>query len=460
MKKNLLHVMAANIFYMIVVAATNFILPRFTTVETYAAVKSYTLYVSTYAEIVTLGYIQGVYIRYGGKKIESISNKEIGSNLLTFMTLLLPIAGVVSIIGVVGNDIALTMFGAGLLASEVVMYFQFLYQATGEFKVYGIALNGSKVLVFFTYLILIWGFPKEIQALFVMAAPMACIFVAIYLCVQLNRRTGFLRHMRFSFVELKTSIKDGFVIMVGNFVTSFFTTIDRWFVKVLMATIHFAYYSFAVSLENIVNTFMRPITVSMYNYFCHKPLDEDVRHIKDYSIMYSFIVIASAYPAKWILETFMPDYLPASAIIFPLFAAQAFATVIKGIYINKYKADGKQNQYFFQMLGVLILAIIMNGVLYFIFKSMVAIAAATLITNILWFVYCESSSPHIRCKLNTYIAIIIMLLIYLFTGHYMGSIVGCVLYCAAGLLCSVLLMNKTFKFLVTSVISTVLKKGK
>lgn len=455
MKKNLLQVMISNIFYLIIVAGTNFVLPRFTSVETYAAVKEYTLYVTTYADIVTLGYLQGVYLKYGGKNISAISDKEIGASFYTFVFFMLPISCVISVAGLIIHNSVLVVFGAGLLATEIVVYFQLLYQAIGEFKEYGVALNASKILVFIFYITLIFGFPKEMQILFVASAPIACVLVAVYLSIKLNKRIKFADKICVSLSEFVSNVKNGFVLMLGNFVTSFFTTIDRWFVKTLMETIFFAYYSFAVSLENIVNTFMRPITVSMYNYFCKNPRIEDVRRIKDATIIYSFIIIAAAYPAKWILENFIEDYLPAVSIIFPLFAAQGVSAVIKGIYVNKYKADGKQNRYLFQMVGILVLAVVLNALFYFVYPSMEAFAIATLITNVIWFIYCEFKMPKMRCNLRTYIAIIIMLIVYLYTGNKVNSIVGCLIYCIAGLICAIILMHGTFKYIVNNTLVAV-----
>lgn len=458
MKRNLIHVMISNLFYLIIVAGTNFILPRFTTVETYAAMKEYTLYITTYADIVTLGYLQGVYIRFGGKKVEEISAKEIGSNFFTFVFFMLPIAFLLTLYGFFSDNSVIIVLGAGLLATEVVMYYQLLYQATGEFKAYGVALNSSKVLVFFAYIVLIFGFKREIQILFVAAAPISCIIVAIYLSIRLNKRIHFVREMRVSFIEFKKSINDGFVVMLGNFVASFFTTIDRWFVKTLMATANFAYYSFAVSLENIVNTFMRPITVSMYNYFCKKPSIDEITRVKNVTIIYSFVVIAAAYPAKWIMEQFITNYLSAVSIVFPLFAAQGISTIIKGIYVNKYKAEGEQNKYLSQMIGVLLLAIVLNVALYSIFHSMTAIAIATLATNIFWFFYSELKAPEIRCSIKTYIAMLIMIAIYLYSGSVMNSVIGMFVYCASGIICSFVLMNSTARYILSNIALTIKKK--
>ena len=83
--------------------------------------------------------------------------------------------------------------------------------------------------------------------------------------------------------------------MVGDFVSKFFSSLDRWFVKTLMDTYNFAMYSFAVSMENLVNTFMTPVTVSMYNYFCKGHNRDDIMRIKNAALIYGFVIIAGAY---------------------------------------------------------------------------------------------------------------------------------------------------------------------
>ena len=93
------------------------------------------------------------------------------------------------------------------------------------------------------------------------------IIVAIYLFIKLENKLHFVRmgHIRKS--EYKENISSGIILMLGNFSSGIFTGLDRWFVKLLLSAINFAMYSFAVSVESIINVFISPITISMYNYF-------------------------------------------------------------------------------------------------------------------------------------------------------------------------------------------------
>lgn len=460
MKKNLLHIILSNILYLLLVAGNNFLLPKFTSVEVYAAVKEYTLYITTYGTILTFGYTQGMYIRYGGKEVSQLDPKDVGMNVCSFFCLMLPVSIAITIYGMIVHNSILTVLGVGLLSTNLGGYYQSFYQATGDFKSYGVALNASRFLTLGINALLIFVLKAKSEIFYVGVSPLIGITVAIYLTIVLNKRIHFLREIKFSLMAVKENIADGFVLMIGDFVTKFFSSIDKWFIKYLMDTFYFAMYSFAVSMENLVNTFMAPVTVSMYNFFCKGPSLTKIRQMKELSTIYSFIVIAGAFPCKWILEHFMQNYISSAEVVFLLFAAQGLSTIIKGIYVNKYKADGTQNKYLQQMIAMLILAAILNGAFYMVKHSMIAIALATLVTNIVWLVMCEVQNPELRYNVKTTLCILIMLVVYIFAGYGMNSIVGCILYCVVGLVCLLLFMRESFMFAVNSVMSTIKSKMK
>lgn len=196
-----------------------------------------------------------------------------------------------------------------------------------------------------------------------------------------------------------------------------------------MNSTKFAIYSFSVSMENIVNIFITPITVFMYNYFCKKPSINKINEIKRYVLLWGFIIIGAAFPAKFILERFLTKYEQANNIIFLLFGAQAFNIIIKGIYVNIYKSQKRQNTYFFQMFFMLIIAVLLNYIFYYVYPNIISFAFATFITTLIWMIICEfkKNNPY-RFKISEYFAMFIILSTYLYSGYRFNSIVGLILY--------------------------------
>ena len=199
MKKSLLQIISANLLYLILVAGNNFLLPKFTSVDTYAAVKEYTLYVTTYGTVLTFGYIHGMYLNFGGKELKSIAAKEIGANVASFFLLMLPISIGASMFGVWSQNIVMTALGLGLLSTNLTQYYQMFYQATGDFKSYGTALNASRVLVLVVNMLLIFVCKTDNKVFYVGISPMVGIGTAVYLTIKLNNKVPFIRCFRFSF---------------------------------------------------------------------------------------------------------------------------------------------------------------------------------------------------------------------------------------------------------------------
>lgn len=463
MTKSLIRVMLANIANMLIIAATNFILPLFTSVETYAATKEYTLYITTFSSLVTLGYTQGIYLKYGGKELSTFKKGEVGTDYLSFLVIQLPICAVFSIVGLFSKNITLVILGFGLLCTNLTSYYQYLYQAVGDFKAYGLALNASKImlLIFYIVLILFESFViKSVHyAFFVFAQALATTVTAVVLTIVLNKRIKVLSGAGFSYKTALSNMRLGFVLMIGGFVSTLFSTIGRWFVNTLMDTTSFAVYSFGVSIENLVISFMTPITVSMYNFFCRGIDNEKIKDIKDSVTIYSFVLIAAAFPAKWIIEKFMPTYIGAVSIIFLLFAAQGLGTVVKGIHVNLYKARGQQVKYLKQIVAMVIISLILNAAMFFLFGTIEAVAAATLITNIIWFIVAEIQNRDVKCSLRTALSIVIVLTAYLLCGHLLGAILGAIIYCAVGLITAFTLMRRNAMQLLKKLLD-MLKKGK
>ena len=82
-KKGMAYVFLATGIGFVINLITNFILPKFLSVETYADIKLYQLYI-TYVGILHFGFSDGMYLRLGGKKVNDINRKELISEFKTF----------------------------------------------------------------------------------------------------------------------------------------------------------------------------------------------------------------------------------------------------------------------------------------------------------------------------------------------------------------------------------------
>ena len=450
MKKSLLHIFAANIIYLLINIFNSFLLPKFLSVDTYAIIKTYTLYVG-YAGFLSLGYADGMYLKYGGKDINELDLVDLSTNYKSYTLFELIVCFICLIIALMLNDFVLICFSIGGFFINIIGYYKNLYQAVGEFKLYGKSLNYQTILLFFMSFILIFCFQSDNPKNYIIVQVLSALIVVIYLTLILNKNIHILGVGKVSLKEIVKNISMGFTLMLGNFSSSIFTSLDRWFIKALMTNKFFAYYSFAVSLENIVDVFITPITISLYNSFCKNYSIQHILKIKKMTLLWGFLIITAAFPVKFIIINFLPQYSNAISIILPLFAAQAFYAVIKGVHINLYKAEHKEKKYFKIMIFMMIVAVILNCVLYFFSKQVESFAYATLITAIVWQIYCEIENSKLRFNNNEYVSIILLFISYFVAGNITNAIMGLLLYLLSFLIIVIIFMRDTLQYCLNSI---------
>ena len=82
LQKGIVAVLIANLVNVAFSLATNFLLPKYLSIESYAGIKEFQLYVS-YVGLFHLGFVDGIYLKYGGKTLGKDVDKEFSADLST-----------------------------------------------------------------------------------------------------------------------------------------------------------------------------------------------------------------------------------------------------------------------------------------------------------------------------------------------------------------------------------------
>lgn len=424
--KGILVVLAANIVNLLFNLLTNLIVPKHLSIDSYAAIKTYQLYMS-YIGIVHLGYIDGLYLKYGGKDIYLLDKKRVAKEISVLRCYLI-VAMIIGVgIAIILKKDILMMVLLAMLPTNLLSCFQFLYQACGEFKAYGKILNFVAIGTFIINIFLIYGLKTDDYILYLLGYVSINIVLWIFTEVKFSSLAGNpIVFFYFSFEKLIKGMKDGILLTLGNFSSVIMTTMDRWFVSIMIGNVAFAQYAFAVSMENFLNTAITPITVTLYNYFCNH--DEENRNaiMKRRVIAFGSVIIAAAFPVKFILETYLDKYFDSYKVLFILFASQLFYVIIKGIYVNLYKARRNQKKYFTDLVQVLLIGFVLDFIGGHVFQTKEVFAYATLISSVIWFVKCGKYFSDIRISEIVYLAF--QVVAFLALGFYCSAIFGCIAY--------------------------------
>ncbi len=236
--------------------------------------------------------------------------------------------------------------------------------------------------------------------------------------------------------------------MLGNFSNNLFTSIDRWIVKFFMSTFRFAAYSFAVSVDALITVFITPLYITLYNEFCKDCSPNRILFIKKYVLLWGCLLVLFAFPAKWIVQNYLVKYESSIIVVFVLFSTQIFYAIIKGVYVNYFKALKQQNAYFYQIIIMLVISILAGLSMCFLFKTMIAVAFAALIVSIIWLIINEVRFKEIRFGWHEWLYLVISIGTFLFCGLSLSALCGLVVYSSVFLVISYLFLRPQVNSLV------------
>lgn len=447
--KGMMIVLIANIIHLLFNLISNLVLPKHLPVESYAALKTYQLYMS-YIGIIHLGYNDGIYLRYGGKNIHTSSKKELSESISIIRLYLIVIMVIGIIIGRYSGNYILLIVSVAMVPANMLSYFQYMYQACGEFSAYSKILNFITIGTFAVNMVLIFLINTNNQYIFLWTYVVLNVLIWLFSELFFNRLTGAgFRFLFFSFQRFWENVKTGIFLTLGNFSSVLMTSMDRWFVTYFIDTFAFAQYSFAVTMEGFLNTAISPITVTLYNHFCLNDEASSNMRMRERVTVFAAFIIAAAFPVKYILETYLPGYYDSSKVLFLLFGSQLFYIVIKGIYVNIYKARREQTKYFKDLLTVIVFGFMANYFSYKVYPFKEAFAIATLLSAIFWYVTCQI---HFKdAKANEILFFVIQIVSFLLTGFFCRSYIGLIIYILIFLIDTKLTMNTVFVWTIATI---------
>ena len=459
LKRGIALVFIANAINLIISLVNGFVLPKYLSVESYADIKTYHLY-ANYIGVLVLGYSDGLYLTYGGKKISDVGAKGISvcrSNLLLFQGII-TLFGI--IVGALTENYIMLVTATSILPVNLVATYKSVFQATGEFKIYSRVLNYTSILNFSGSMVLLFIFRTD-NSLMYIGWNVIVTFV-IWMLVERKIKVSYKQKIgwRLDVQSLIENIKSGIILMLGNFSSILMTSVDRWFVKGLLTIQDFAYYSFVISVENLIAIFITPVVTTMYNYICVTSDMKAIQRIKRMCLVFSLILISSAFPAKLILEVYLKKYLASKYVLFILFSTEVFYMLIKGIYVNIYKARKHQATYLKQLIAVIIIGVILNSAFYYFTRSNEGIAFATLISVVIWYSICCLSVSEIKTDWREILQVVISIPIFILSGFYLEAIIGFIVYVGSVLILSMLLMRESVKAIWSIVFGIIKKMGR
>ncbi|KMY51039.1 hypothetical protein [Peribacillus loiseleuriae] len=425
-KKDLLKVFNSNLINLLVGIITGFIVPAFLSLDEYASLKTFTLYLS-YIGILHFGFIDGIYIKYGGKlETEIDKNRLKGEH--KFLLLFQIIVTLLSlVIGIILQDGILVAFSIAILPINIQTLFKFLYQALGKFDIY------SKIMILTPNLLLL----LNLLIIFVLKInnfwPFILVNIITYYIVYIGLEIYFLIKYKnvtalIDFKDIWNHFKIGSFIMIGNLASMFFYASDRWFVKFFLTNKDFAFYSFAISMMVVINTLISSVTMTFYPYLARGKDEEKINLIKKYLLIIGALSSGGYFAFEFIVNMYLKKYIPSLEIIVILFAGFPAIIIINALYINLYKVKKQEKKYVCMVLKMCLVSVVINILAILIYNSTFSIALSTTISFYIWYFYSAKDFSNLKPNIKELVYLVLFFFTYFTCTLYLNWLFSFLIY--------------------------------
>lgn len=425
LKHNIMRIFSANFLTMISSIIIGFIVPAILSVESYSLVKTYTFYIS-YIGFFHFGFIDGMYVKYGGKNIKEINPYDYKVEHHVFVVFQILITLIFMTLSFFMKDIIVFLMSISIVPINLLSFYKIFYQATGQFRLYAKYSYIYTVVYLICNIVVVLIFKSQNYILYCMTNIVANLLVFILM------EYRFFKEMRKVKVNFNwrplLNMKIGIFILIGNLSVVLFYALDRWFIKLFFNTNQFSYYSFSISMLNIINVLVSAISVVFYNYLFKNEDWNKIKEIKQYLLILGSIASFGYFVLAGIISICLKKYIPALDIISISFAAYPYMIVINVLYVNLYKAQRCEKRYVVVVFFMVLISLIYNIIALFLFRTPESIAMATTLSFITWYFYSMKDFKYIKSDQKEIIYLIVSLLGFLLSSQGLSWFKGGIVY--------------------------------
>ena len=356
--------------------AMSLVLPAFVSLETYATLRVYLLYVS-FVSVLNFGFNDGVYVKYGAFDYDNLP-KQLINALIRHVALQGILFGTIvtfaGLFGVPDIDAIVAVFlGINTLVLNLNGLFVFINQFTRRFStnlVNNLLAKAAQVT-----LVLIVIVAKLDNPYFIIAAISASNVICLCLNAVNNRELiqAGLPDRESAKSALVMCYKSGVAIMVGYYASQLILSIGQFAASAACSAETFAFFSFAFSIMNFLNVFINSVSAWLYPSLKRLARSTTFGRVACTINTACSCGVVALLECGFILVAFVSlaisRYEGSIEYFFILFPSVAFSGVIKMVFGNMYKVCERERQYMTLNVFAAIVAVTLVAVVSFVFPG-------------------------------------------------------------------------------------------
>ena len=340
----------ANIFSMFVSMLMILVLPKIMTMEDYGIWQLFMFYFS-YVGFFHFGWIDGIYLRYGGQNFSALSRKTFGGQFWLLLILLLVEFAIVNILlisGIIKNSILIFVLRVSSIAGVfyiIFAYVNFILQLSDKIKEYARNIILERFLILLLTLICITLIETKYDK--VIYVTIMSEFLAMSFGLYTIRDLIFVERDTFynAMNEAYFNISAGSKLMLANIAGMLILGIIRFGISQEWDIVTFGKVSLTLNISNFLMVFISAVSIVLFPIL--KRINQDrlaeiyvlLRNILSYSLL---AMLITYYPLKILLLYWLPKYsdsLVYMGLLLPICVFESKLQMLVNTYLKSLRQE-------------------------------------------------------------------------------------------------------------------------
>lgn len=439
--KNIKYSFLAQAVILIIGILKTLIVPSVMSVQSYAFWQMYLFYIG-YIGFFYLGYNDGILLKYGKYEYVDLPFQKLRSSMMFYVLMLTVFSVIVFIISINIPDKEKS-FVIMIIALSILMYglygvFIYVFLITNQIKRHSFftAIDSISTLVGILLMLMMKQKDFHILICFVFILKLISVVVMAIMCKEffIGKKTS----MKNGFIEFIDNIKVGIILMFAQIVSMLVTGIGRIFIEYSGKISEYAYYSFGMTIVNIVMVGIIAVSTVMYptlGRIDSGKLPAYFHKIYKYLTHFSVLSLLLYYPAYIFVKLFFAKYAPMLeyfALFFAMMTWQSKLNIINNSYYKVLRMEKKMLK--INIYGVIFFcvstSIVQMTIGGYVENKILIIACITYLTMIFIEIYAEKVLRKVlNLKFDKEIRVNILInIVFLFTAYFSNVYIGFAIY--------------------------------
>ncbi|MBF0786621.1 MULTISPECIES: lipopolysaccharide biosynthesis protein [unclassified Streptococcus] len=339
----------SNLLSMFVSTLVILVLPKLIGVESYGYWQLYLFYVS-YVGFFHFGWIDGIYLKYGGSHFEDLDERKFYSQFVMYILFQSVIAFLIFIYGLVyttdsDKQFIFEQLGITLLLTNVRFFIIYILQTTNRIK----QSSAITILDRFLYAVLLIGFilvdinHYQMMIYVDVLARFMSLLYGLYLCRSILCKN--LSYFKLDYFEVIDNIKVGSNLMLSNVASLLIIGTVRLGIERQWDIATFGKVSLTLSISNLMMIFINAVGIVIF------PMLKRLERGK-LSILYTSLrnvlmpfmlgILLLYYPLKLVLVNWLPHYMESikyMVLIFPMAIYEGKMSLLINTYLKALRME-------------------------------------------------------------------------------------------------------------------------